>query len=256
MSATRRHVSSPPPDARSGYTMRGRQGHLIETIGRAIVGGTYAPGEVLPREVELTEQHGVSRTSVREAMKVLAAKGLVEIGPKVGTRVRAKELWNIFDSDLLTWTYEQGGRAELLGDLLELRQIIEPSAARLAATRATIQDLGVLERTASAMRESVDDHTQYADSDVTFHLAVYAAAHNVLLSRFGVLVADFMRLSFGLQQAATPRSLKDDAEQHEVIVDAINRGDSAAAAAAMLHVVLDGKRALATVLGESQGDGR
>ena len=107
-----------------------------------------------------------------------------------------------------------------------------------------------------AMRESVDDHARYADSDVTFHLAVYAAAHNVLLSRFGVLVADFMRLSFGLQQAATPRSLNDDAEQHEAIVDAINRGDSAAAAAAMLHVVLDGKRALATVLGESQGDGR
>lgn len=241
-------MSGTTPDAGSGYALRGRQGHVIEALGRAIAGGTYEPGDLLPREAELTEEYGVSRTSVREAMKVLAAKGLVDIRPKVVTRVRPKELWSSFDSDLLTWTYVEDQATELMRDLVELRQIVEPSAARLAAGRATMHDLGRIEQAALDLAAAADDHAAYAERDVEFHLAVYAASHNTFLSRFGTLVADFMKLSFDLQQEATTLSLEDDAARHVAVLDAITRGDSEAAGESMLQVVLDGKVALAAAL--------
>src|SRR5690606_9231708 len=100
------------------------------------VGGRYRPGDLLPKESELTEEYGVSRTSVREAMKVLAAKGLVEIRQKIGTRVRDDDLWSVFDSDILRWYAMQGRHDVIMRDLIELRQILEPAAARLAAGRA------------------------------------------------------------------------------------------------------------------------
>lgn len=245
-----------PSDSASGYSLRGRQGHVIEAIGRAIVGGTYRPGDLLPREAELTEEHGVSRTSVREAMKVLAAKGLVDIRPKIGTRVRPRELWNTFDSDLLAWTHAEGLATQLMQDLIELRQIVEPNAARLAAGRATMTDLAGLERAALAMRTRAGDHVAYADRDVAFHLAVYAASHNALLARFGMLVADFMRLAFDVQQAAASDSLdfEQDALKHLAVFEAINRGDPEGASAAMLEVVLDGKAALIAALADRSPD--
>ena len=92
----------------SGYAMRGLQRRVIEGVGRAIVGGTYAPGALVPKEAELTEEYGVSRTSVREAMRVLAAKGLVDIRQKIGTRVRRTEQWNVFDADILRWYSDEG----------------------------------------------------------------------------------------------------------------------------------------------------
>ena len=245
-------MSGATADAGSGYSLRGRQGQVIEALGRAIVGGTYQPGELLPREAELVEEYAVSRTSVREAMKVLAAKGLVDIRPKVGTRVRPRALWSSFDSDLLTWTYVEGMAAELMRDLVELRQIVEPSAARLAAGRASMHDLGRIEQAALDLAAAAHDQTAYAESDVEFHLAVYAASHNTFLSRFGSLVADFMKLSFDLQQEANTLSLEDDAARHQAVVDAITRGDSEAAAESMLQVVLDGKVALAAALRDQE----
>ncbi len=252
MTSGRRHVSGTTAEGGSGYSLRGRQGHVIEALGRAIVGGTYAPGELLPREAELTDEYGVSRTSVREAMKVLAAKGLVDIRPKVGTRVRPRELWSSFDSDLLMWTHAEGMATELMRDLVELRQIVEPNAARLAASRSTMHDLGRIERAAVGLAEAADDHAAYTEHDVEFHLAVYAASHNTFLSRFGTLVADFMKLSFDLQQEATALSLEEDAARHLAVLEAITRGDSEGASERMLQVVLDGKLALIAALRDQE----
>lgn len=236
-----------------GYAMRGLQGRVIEALGQDIVGGRYRPGELLPKEDRLTEEYGVSRTSVRESMKVLAAKGLVEIRQRIGTRVRDRELWNDFDSDIVRWQTTQGDRETVMRDLIELRQILEPSAARLAAVRADYSDLRRIEQAGSAMRDRAREAAPYAASDVDFHLAVYAASHNALLNRFGRLVSDFMQLSFDLQQDATrddgELDLTDDAEAHIRVFHHINRGDAEAAAESMLGVVLDGKAALIDALG-------
>lgn len=237
------------PDRLSGYVMRGVQGRLIEGLGRAIVGGRYAPGDLLPREAELIEEYGVSRTSLREAMKVLAAKGLIEIRQKAGTRVRDESLWNAFDTDLLAWYTEEGKGEAIIRDLVELRQILEPSAARLAASRATMADLKRIDQAHQAMAESVRDPARYADSDVAFHMAIFSASHNVLLQRFGYLVAEFLHLSFDMQQRALferedVRDFSEDVERHRVVYDHVNRSEAEAAADTMLEVILDGKRNL------------
>jgi DNA-binding FadR family transcriptional regulator len=242
----------------SGYAMRGLQRRVIEGVGRAIVGGTYAPGALVPKEAELTEEYGVSRTSVREAMRVLAAKGLVDIRQKIGTRVRRTEQWNVFDADILRWYSDEGQDEGVLRDLVELRQIIEPQAARLAAGRAGMDDFRRLDAALRTMAAAIPDRDAYAHADVEFHLAVYAASHNVLVRQFGAVVADFMYLSFSVQQetATDPDRLRADVDQHAAVLRAIHRGSGEQAAEAMLDVVLDGKSALIQALGEVRADDR
>lgn len=240
----------------SGYSMRGLQGRVIEALGEDIVRGRYAPGDLLPKEADLIIEYKMSRTSVREAMKVLAAKGLIEIRQKIGTRVRPRDLWNMFDSDVLAWHHQQGFSEAVLRDLIELRQIIEPSAAKLAAGRATMSDLRRIERALVSMTDHARDPEGYAASDVEFHMAVFAASHNVLLQRFGHLVADFLLTSFSIQQQAVSEGgidLSADAAQHLQVYQAINRGEPDAANRAMLEVILDGKRALTEALESLEG---
>lgn len=239
----------------AGYAMRGLQGRVINAVGSQIVGGRFPPGDVLPTEAELTAEHHVSRTPVREAMRVLAAKGMVEFRRKLGTRVRPREQWNVFDADILRWHQEQGLGEELLIDLVETRQLLEPAAARLAAARATMDDLGRMERALTAMGDRDRGLEGYAIADVEFHLAVYAASHNLLLRQFGTVVADLLHLTFNLQQAVASEEqvLTEDAGLHAAVFQAINRGSGEAAAETMLTVVLDGKRSLRRAL-ESAGD--
>lgn len=237
-----------------GYRMRGLHGRVIGELGEAIVGGRFRPGELLPRESELMEQFRASRTSLREAIKVLAAKGLIETRQRIGTKVRPADLWNVFDTDVLTWHHRQGLGERVLQDFLELRQVIEPAAARLAAGRATIRDLRRIDRAQAAMAaavDAVDDGRAYALADVEFHLAVFAASHNIMLSGFAHIVGDFLRMSFDLQQRAlndVDNRAEDDARNHRAIYEAINVGDGNAAADAMLRVVLHGKQSLADAL--------
>jgi GntR family transcriptional regulator, galactonate operon transcriptional repressor len=186
---------------------------------------------------------------VREGMRVLAAKGLVDIRQKIGTRVRQPEHWNVFDSDILRWHTEVGRGDEIMRNLVEVRQILEPAAARLAAGRASMDDLRRMGDALRTMGEHPGDHEDYAHADVEFHLAVYAASHNVLLRQFGSVVADFMYASFNVQQAASDEDLRVDAETHAAVFQAIDRGNGERAAEAMLQVVLDGKSALIKALG-------
>jgi len=243
-------------DRGAGYSMRGLQARVIDGVGRQIIGGQYAPGDLLPREAELTEQFGVSRTSVREGMRVLAAKGLVDIRQKIGTRVRQPENWNVFDSDILRWHSEVGRGGEIMRNLVEVRQIMEPAAARLAAGRASMDDLRRMDDALHDMVAKATNREGYAHADVEFHLAVYAASHNVLLRQFGSVVADFMYTSFNVQQAtaASDEEFREDAETHAAVFHAINGGNGEKAADAMLLVVLDGKSALIKALSE-QRDG-
>ncbi|MBA4248633.1 MAG: FadR family transcriptional regulator [Microbacterium sp.] len=240
----------------AGYSMRGLQGRIIDGVGRQIIGGDYSPGDLLPKEAELTEQFGVSRTSVREGMRVLAAKGLVDIRQKIGTRVRQPENWNVFDSDILRWHSDVGRGDEIMRNLVEVRQIMEPAAARLAAGRASMDDLRRMDDALADMVANSNNREGYAHADVEFHLAVYAASHNVLLRQFGSVVADFMYASFTVQQAtaADDEVFSEDAETHAAVFRAINGSNGEKAAEAMLHVVLDGKNALIKALSE-QRDG-
>jgi DNA-binding FadR family transcriptional regulator len=230
--------------------LRGLQKTVIDGIGRSIIGGAVAPGNFLATEPELGAKFGVSRTSVREAMRVLSAKGLVEIRQKIGTRVQEKEFWNIFDADILRWHHEEGQGDAVMRDLIELRQVLEPAAARLAAGRATIENHRRLKLAITAMENSVQSAEAYAQADLEFHLAVYSASHNSLMWQFGTVVGDFLRRAFLIQQKIVrePAELSKDVSLHAQVYQAIDRGDGEAAASAMLLVVLEGKSALIQAL--------
>ena len=106
--------------------------HVMYTLGTAIVGGTYKEGQILPGDSDLIDQFGVSRTVLREALKTLSAKGLVEARARVGTRVLPRARWNMFDSDVLLWHLESGISFDFIASLAEIRMAVEPDAAALA----------------------------------------------------------------------------------------------------------------------------
>lgn len=240
----------------SGIMLKGRQGRLIGALGERIVRGAIRPGELLPREPELMREFAVSRTSVREAIKVLSAKGLVETRQKVGTRVRARELWTIFDTDVLAWQSAGGMGDEILKDLLEMRQVIEPAAARFAASRASLEDIVRIERACREMGEAASDPAGYTRADVAFHMAVFAASKNMLMQGFAHFIASFLQASFQLQQESFDEEsdpVASDVANHVAIFEAINVGDAAAAEAAMLKVILHGKQSLLRIREKQAG---
>jgi GntR family transcriptional regulator, galactonate operon transcriptional repressor len=162
--AGRRDDRSYMPSRRPPGTLRGLHGETLETIGSRIVNGYYAPGSHLPPQ-QLERELGISNTVLREAMRVLAAKGLVESRQKLGTVVQPRSSWSLLDADLLRWQ-EGHEDASFLYDLAEVRFIIEPAAARLAALRRTDQDLTDLHTALQAMIDAGTDGTGVIDADL------------------------------------------------------------------------------------------
>jgi len=154
----------------------------VRTLAQWILGGKYAPGAAFPREDELAELISVSRTTIRGAIKVLIAKGLIETRPRVGPRVRPRDDWRLLDPAVLSWHPDIRNDQELLSGLLEARRIIEPSAAELAARRATAQDLAAIESAYLGMERALpDDIERVCDADLNFHRSLIYASHNVVL---------------------------------------------------------------------------
>ena len=137
---------------------------------------------------------------------------------------------------------------DLLRDLVELRQIIEPSAAKFAAGRATLTDISGIEKAYEAMTAATTDMSSYARADAAFHLSIFVASHNALLWNLSHVVSGLLRLSFELSQETlndSDNTVGGDLVGHRDVLEAISRGDGADAEAAMLKVVLNGKAALA-----------
>jgi DNA-binding FadR family transcriptional regulator len=120
-------------------------GEVVRGLGALVLDGRFPPGEALPREDDLAGLFAVSRTSLREAVKVLAAKGLLEARPRTGVRVRPQDDWNLLDADVLSWHPDLTGDRDLMRSLIEARRVIEPPAAGMAAMRATAADLARIE---------------------------------------------------------------------------------------------------------------
>jgi DNA-binding FadR family transcriptional regulator len=224
------------PDAREGYPQAGLHGRIVHAIGRRIVSGEIQPGEQLPPPSGVR----VSRGVVREAVKVLAAKGLVVSRPKTGTRVRPPEHWNLLDLDVLAWRQEGLPRAAFMRKLTEVRLIIEPGAAELAARRAQPGQVLRVEAALHDMRAALDqsppDYEAYNEADIRFHSAIVQACDNDVLEQMGAIVNTTLLVSFnaairvpGLAKASLPR--------HQAIVDAIRRHQPNRARAVMQHLV-------------------
>ena len=207
--------------------------YIVEELGQQIVQGRYRASEVLPTEDRLCEELRVSRGVLREAAKVLTQKGLIEVKPKVGTQVLARDQWNLFDPDVLLWHLQAEDAHRFLKTVTEVRSIIESEAARLAAVRAKADEIGnmkrLLERMARILAHSDGyDYRAFVEVDIAFHAAILKASHNDLLSQIGstmreavVQAREYDARDIDHQRASLPF--------HARIVDAIADGDAESA---------------------------
>lgn len=215
---------------------RGLHGQVVDTLGGRIVGGQVGLGETIDLDA-LEREFGVSRTVVREAVKVLEAKGLLEARPKRGTVVRPREEWNLLDPEVVGWCFEQGPDVRFLFALNEIRQIVEPAAARLAAGRASPEHVAALRDAFAALRADRGDIEASTEDDVAFHRVILAAAGNELLVRVGALIEAGLR---GRDRIAFAHDWDTDyLDRHGDVVEAIAAGDGARAEAAMKRLVED-----------------
>lgn len=218
------------------YPQRGLHGQVVHRVGLLILRGELRPGDPLPNEDDLAVELGVSRTVLREAIKVLAAKGLVESRPKTGMRVRPRRSWNLTDPDVLSWQLEASPDAHFFANLSEVRRLIEPAAARLAAERATDEEIASLERWYRKMELAVDDRDAYIASDLRFHEEILDACHNELLAHMGSMLRAVFRASRALT-TRVPGSSARAMPLHWAIVEAIRDHDGPRAEAAMLELI-------------------
>lgn len=171
---------------------------VASRIGSLIAQGEVPPGSILPNEASLGEQFGVSRTALREAIKVLASKGLIEVRRKTGTRVNAPSQWNMLDPELLAWMFAGDGIPAGLADLMEVRMLVEPAGARMAAQRATPENLKEIREGLAEMEKSTGDLASSVEADLRFHMAVLESTHNAFMRPFGALIQAALRGSFRL----------------------------------------------------------
>ena len=204
---------------------------VARIIGTRIASGEFRPGDTLPIENDLCLAYGVSRSTIREAVKNLAAKRLVEVSPKVGTRVLPFADWNLLDQDVLSWRLNAQFDERIVEDLYEMRQCFEPRACFLAARDGTAEDHDRIRRRFTNLVSMLDQPALAAGAETEFHLAIIAATHNGLFVTIGGAVKTALKVSFSLtQKSANGQSI--DLMPYEAVLSAIlaRRGDEAAAA--------------------------
>lgn len=211
-------------------------GAVANKLGIAIVSGEYAPGDVLSGEVAFAEELNVSRSAYREAMQVLTAKGLVESRPKAGTRVLPRSRWNVLDPDVLAWAFARTPDRKFVRDLFELRAVVEPAAAGMAAARRDKQQLAEMREALVLMRRHslASDEGRAADRD--FHKAILRATGNDAVQALaaGIGAAVNWTTQFKQRARALPRN---PLPEHVRVFDAIAAQDVAGATEAMRTLV-------------------
>jgi len=232
------------------YVGRGIHGEVVSTIGRRIVAGYYQSGDAVFAE-DLEAELGVSKTVVREALKVLAAKGMVESRPKRGTVVRERASWNLLDPDLIAWRHQGNPSPDFLRDLSEVRFIVEPEAARLAARRRSDTDLDGLREALDAMAAAGEAGEAMIEADLAFHRAMLLASHNELLAQLEMLIEAGLRVRDQLVHRQGP--WPDPVPAHREVLAAIERGDGEGAVLAMHRLLESASREAAELAGEPAG---
>jgi DNA-binding FadR family transcriptional regulator len=202
---------------------RGERLHhsLAQDIGAKILRGDFAPGALLPNEAEWCNVYGVSRTAVREAIKMLAAKGLIVSRPKIGSRVRPRASWNLLDRDVLAWYWAASDQHRFLANVQEMREMLEPEVAALAALNHTAPQLAEIDAAYRGMVEA-DTVADWNVNDVRFHLAILGAAGNELLVPLGFLIESALSNMFAFT-ATHNEDMRKALPLHEAILSAIKR---------------------------------
>lgn len=214
----------------SRKTSRGQVAAVVDTLGYRIAANQYAEGEVLPIEQELASSLEVGRNALREAVKVLSGKGLIATAARSGTRVRPRDEWNMLDADVLRWHADPDiATPSFMLDLIEMRRIIEPKAAELAAVRAKKEDVAAILSCYEEMVEASADGPQRLEADIRFHSAILRATHNEVLSHFRNAIAAYLKAHSRMGQSVSAAEDAEDLERHHQIAWAIATGRSKSA---------------------------
>ncbi len=180
-----------PKKASQGAPQSAPRGSLhrsvAQDIGARILSGEFAPGALLPNEAEWCKSFGVSRTAVREAIKMLMGKGLILSRPRIGSRVQPRAQWNLLDRDVLGWYVAAAKQSDFLAHMQQVREILEPETAALAAANHTEEQMLAIEEAYAAM-SAAKTLAAWNDADVKFHFAILLAAGNELLVPLGLVI--------------------------------------------------------------------
>nr|WP_281435136.1 FadR/GntR family transcriptional regulator [Rhizobium lemnae] len=237
----------------TGKKRNSSHAHVVAELGSSIVSGYIKVGTILPGDNELTQRFNVSRTVLREAMKTLAAKGLIEPKAKVGTRVLPSDKWNFFDPDVLGWRFDAGIDQTFTDYLAEIRLALEPAAAAAAALRATSDDIVALYAIAAKFDNLSHTPESIAKVDLDFHIAIARMSGNPFMRSATALIEAALAISFRLSSPAeSPEMIDVIADNHLRIAHAIASRDPEKAVAAMRHVIDVGRSRIAKCLTEEQ----
>jgi DNA-binding FadR family transcriptional regulator len=220
--------------------MRNLHSQVQWQLGVSIVGGTYPEGSILPSDSELLQRFDVSRTVLREALKTLAAKGMIEARARIGTRVLPRKRWNLFDSDVLAWHFETGPDVEFLRSLSEIRIGVELESAALAAQRRSDEQATALDACVVRMSESISPE-EFARADLAFHRTVADASGNPFMASISALVELALTAAFTISSPVEDAvALAGTVAAHGRIAAAIRRREPEAAREAMKTVIREG----------------
>jgi DNA-binding FadR family transcriptional regulator len=220
---------------------------VARDIGIAIVTGRYTPGSILPGEHELAEQRGISRGVVREALRMLSAKGLLDSRPKTGTRVRQRAEWNLLDPDLLAWMFEAEPPVSFVRSLFQLRMIIEPAAAELAATTRTSRQVSGIGHALEEMYAHGLGSPIGQAADQRFHHIILEATENELLVSLAGTIGAAVRWTT-IYKHRQPVPPSDSMPQHQRLFDAIAASNPAAAREATIALIEQAENDTASLL--------
>jgi GntR family transcriptional regulator, galactonate operon transcriptional repressor len=213
---------------------RGIHGSVVAHIGEQIIRGDIAPGDSLdPAKIE--QDLGVSRTVVREALRVLTAKGMVEARPKRGTHVLPRDHWSLLDGDVLRWQLANQSDETFMQNLAEVRAMVEPAGARLAAERRTESDLEALREAFDALADPEATGDEVVEADLAFHRLLLFAAHNELLQRMEIVIEAGLRVRDLLVHGHG--TWADSVPAHAAVLEAVVAQDGPAAEQAVQHLL-------------------
>jgi DNA-binding FadR family transcriptional regulator len=235
-----------------------RREQVLDALGRQIVHGAWAPGTTLPRELDLAATYAVSRAVIREVLRELAARGLVAARPKLGTVVRPHAEWQLWNPRVLGWRLGREPIDAALAQVIEVRRLIEPAIAALAAERATPDERDALAASFAAMEAAVarSDVAAFLDADTAFHAALLNGCQNPMLAQLGQLahaaLASNRTLTVRaaqLAQRVDPTALERKAAEalrlHGAVLLAVQRADPTAARLAMEQMIARAEATLA-----------
>jgi DNA-binding FadR family transcriptional regulator len=207
---------------------------VLEKLGVAIVRGNYGPHEKFLNESELSEQFGVSRSVLREAVKMLTAKGLLSARPRQGTRIEPEYRWNLLDPDVLRWMLDRKFSLELLLEFTEVRMAIEPVAAAMAAVKHTEATLAPIREAIEGMKAAQTGGEDPLEVDIKFHVAILRASDNRFFLGLEGLIETALRISMRLTHQLKPAANVAD---HKKVLDAIEERNPEKAHAVMSDLI-------------------